>query len=257
MLRPDVIDLREFYRTALGQTARRLIRRRIRLLWPSVTGQRVLGLGFATPYLAQFRDEAERIAVAMPVSQGVMHWPSGEPGLAVLAEETELPFADAMFDRVLVVHGIESADNVRVLLREIWRILAPSGRLLAVVPNRRGLWSRFENSPFGQGHPYAPGQLTRLMRDTMFSPTQAAQALYVPPWERRFVLGAANGWEKAGAMLWPRFSGVLLLEAEKQIYAPPPGHAERRKRARSLAWRPAASVSRGTPMNPAAPNSAR
>ncbi len=250
MLRPDVIDLREFYRTALGQTARRLLRRRIRHLWPSVAGQRVLGLGFATPYLQQFRDEAERVAAAMPVSQGVMRWPADEPGLAVLAEETELPFSDAMFDRVLVVHGIESADNVRVLLREIWRVLAPAGRLLAVVPNRRGLWSRFENSPFGQGHPYAPNQFTRLMRDTMFSPTQAAQALYLPPWERRFVLGAANTWEKAGSLLWPRFSGVLLLEAEKQIYAPPPGYAERRKRPRALAWRPAASVSRDVPLNP-------
>ncbi len=247
MLRPDVIDLREFYRTALGQTARRLIRRRIRHLWPSVAGQRVLGLGFATPYLTQFREEAERVAAAMPVSQGVMRWPSDEPGLAVLAEETELPFADAMFDRVLVVHGIESAENVRVLLREIWRVLAPAGRLLAVVPNRRGLWSRFETSPFGQGHPYAPAQFTRLLRDTMFSPTQAAQALYLPPWERRFVLGAANSWEMAGSLLWPRFSGVLLLEAEKQIYAPPPGYAERRKRARGLSWRPAASVSRQAP----------
>ena len=45
----DVVDLRDFYETQLGQMARRMIRRGVRALWPDVRGQRVLGLGYATP----------------------------------------------------------------------------------------------------------------------------------------------------------------------------------------------------------------
>ena len=90
----DVVDLHEFYRSRLGQVARRLVRERIRLMWPDVRGMSVLGLGYATPYLRPFLDEAERVTSLAPAQQGVMPWPSGEPGLVTLADETELPFAD-------------------------------------------------------------------------------------------------------------------------------------------------------------------
>ena len=51
----DAVDLRDFYATTLGQVARRMIRRRIRPVWPDVTGLSVLGLGYATPFLQPFR----------------------------------------------------------------------------------------------------------------------------------------------------------------------------------------------------------
>lgn len=219
MLRPDVIDLREFYASPLGQTARRLTRERIRQIWPNLKGLRVLGVGYATPYLRGLRDEAERALAVMPSAQGVLRWPPDGPSLVCLAEDTELPFADASMDRILLVHAVENAENVRALLREAWRVLTSNGRLLVVVPNRTGLWARFEHTPFGQGHPYTQPQLSRLMRDTLFSPTQAAGALYMPPSRRRTLLRAAYAWENAGSRFWPRFSGVVLQEAEKQIYA--------------------------------------
>lgn len=245
MIRPDVIDLRAFYRSPLGLTARRLVRTRIREIWPRLDAMRVLGLGFATPYLSRFRDQAERVVAAMPTSQGVIYWPTGEPALVTLVDDHELPFPDAFFDRVLVVHGIETAENIRGMLREIWRVLAPSGRVLMVVPNRVGLWARFENSPFGHGQPYAPPQLVRLMRDTLFSPTQVSHALHMPPSEARWVLGAATTWERLGQRFWPRFSGAVLLEAEKQIYAASTAAGTQRRRA--LTWRPLAGASDPAP----------
>ena len=58
----DVVDLRDFYAGRLGQVAMRMIRRRIRLVWPDAANLRVLGLGYATPYLRPFLAEAERVA---------------------------------------------------------------------------------------------------------------------------------------------------------------------------------------------------
>ncbi len=66
----DAVDLRDFYATSLGSVARRMIRRRIRAVWPDVTGQSLLGLGYTTPFLNPFRSEAARILAAMPASQG-------------------------------------------------------------------------------------------------------------------------------------------------------------------------------------------
>jgi hypothetical protein len=47
----DIIDLREFYAKPLGRLVRRLISRRIREFWPVIAGRRVLGIGFAIPFL--------------------------------------------------------------------------------------------------------------------------------------------------------------------------------------------------------------
>src|SRR5258708_13934836 len=88
----DVVDLRDFYATSLGQVAIRMIRRRIRLIWPDVSGMRLLGMGYAVPYLRPFREEAERALAVMPSLQGVLSWPAEGPNVVALAEEAELPF---------------------------------------------------------------------------------------------------------------------------------------------------------------------
>lgn len=230
MLRPDIIDLREFYANPLGRAVRRLLRQRMRDFWPDVHGLTVLGLGYATPYLRIFEGEAERVLAAMPGPQGVVRWPRGLPGRVMLVDEDDLPLPDASVDRLLLMHALENSENTRLLLREVWRVLTPQGRLLAVVPNRRGLWAHIEATPFGQGHPYTPPQLTRLMRDSMFSPTASQAALWLPPSDGAFVIKAVNAWEKAGEILWKRFSGVLLVEAEKQVYAGVPVKAMKTKR---------------------------
>jgi SAM-dependent methyltransferase len=225
----DVVDLNVFYNSFLGQVARRQVRARVREHWPSVASQAVLGLGFATPYLRAFRDEATRTIAAMPALQGVVPWPGDAPSLACLADETELPFADESFDRILLVHAVESSESLRAMLREVWRVLAGSGRLLVVAPNRRGLWARLENNPFAHGHPFSESQLTRLLRDSLFSPVSASTALYVPPSRLKFMLGAAGAWEKIGHRWGLPFAGVILVEATKQVYVGTPARNRRRR----------------------------
>ena len=243
-MRPDVIDLNHFYASGLGQVAQRMIRRRIRELWPSTSGLSVLGLGYATPYLRPFRERAERVVAVMPANQGVVHWPQAAPGLVGLAEEEELPFPDSSFDRVVMVHALETSEQVRPLLREVWRVMTAHGKLLAVVPNRRGIWARLERSPFGHGHPYSPPQLVQLLRDTMFSPGPATGALYAPPLDRRIVLRTAPAFEQLGARWLSALSGVLVVEATKQIYAVTPERARRRRRLLVPLPRPAAAAGR-------------
>src|SRR5438132_1269618 len=68
----DVVDLRDFYRTALGQVARRVIRRAVQRVWPDLRGMRLLGLGYATPFLSALAPDTERTVGLMPASLGVL-----------------------------------------------------------------------------------------------------------------------------------------------------------------------------------------
>ena len=216
----DVVDLRDFYETQLGEVARQTIRRAVRNLWPDLHGQSLLGLGYATPYLRQFRAEAASLLACMPAAQGVLHWPPEGPNAVALADEFELPLPDYSVDRVLLVHAFESTENLRAMLHEVWRVLTGDGRVLIVVPNRRGLWTRFERTPFGWGHPFSRAQLSRLLRDNLFTPARTERALYIPPVRSRTLLRSAMAWERLGQRWFPTFSGVLMIEASKQLYAP-------------------------------------
>jgi SAM-dependent methyltransferase len=225
----DVVDLRDFYSERLGLIARRLIGQRLKERWPSLTGERLLGVGYATPYLRHLGDGAERIIAFMPATQGVVNWPREGPNAVALVAEDSLPLPDHSVDRVLVVHALEAAVNDGEALREIWRVLAPGGRLLLVVPNRSGIWARSEATPFGSGRPFGRSQLTRLLRDAMFSPLGWTEALAVPPFRFRPLIRSGQSWERVGRTLWPAFAGVLIVEATKQLYQGIPARQPQRR----------------------------
>src|SRR5258708_3417729 len=214
----DVVDLRNFYAQRVGDVARRFVGRGIRPRIADARGLRVVGIGYPTLYRGLFREEAERCLAFMPAAQGVIRWPALRPGLAALTDEFALPLADAAVDRVLLVHALEMSQEADALLREVWRVLASGGRLLAVVPNRRGLWARMDTTPFGHGRPYSRSQITHLLRETWFTPTAWGDALYVPPIDRRWFLRSASAWERTGATVSAPFAGVHLVEATKQVY---------------------------------------
>ncbi len=176
----DAIDLKDFYARRLGLMVRRLLRHRIRARWGDVRGMRVFGLGYGTPYLAEFRGEARCVGALMPAGFGALPWPDRGASLTALVEETELPLDDEAADRILMVHMLEWSERSRTLLREIWRVLSPNGRVLIVVPNRRGLWARVDTTPFGYGSPFSRSQLAKLLKDAMFQPEGWHYALYTP-----------------------------------------------------------------------------
>jgi len=232
----DVIELKDFYATPLGAVVRRLLGDRIRARWGAAPGCTVAGLGFATPYLGLFREDALRIGAFMPAGQGALVWPAAGAKLSVLVEEDCLPLPDNSVDRLLVAHCLEVAERGRPLLRELWRVLAPEGRMILIAPNRRGLWARFDTTPFGQGRPFSRGQLDRLLRNALFAPLEWGYALHLPPFDRPIVLRSAMAWERLGARLSPAFAGVIMVEASKQLAAPI-GKAEVRRFGKLVAVR--------------------
>jgi SAM-dependent methyltransferase len=217
----DVQDLRNFYyRSQLGRAAQTAVRNQVLSFWPEAQGQTVAGYGFAVPFLRPYLEDARRVIGLMPGPQGVIAWPQGLPNVSVLCEETLWPLETGHVDKLLVVHGLETSENPGALLEECWRVLGPGGSALFIVPNRAGLWSRSDRTPFGFGRPYSQTQLESQLKLHNFLPLRHATTLYQPPSERRIWRKTATFWETLGVKMSVVLSGgVLLVEATKRVHA--------------------------------------
>ena len=240
-MRRSIDDLRTFYGEPTGALVRRVLARRLEDAWGEANGCDVLGLGYATPWLDGFVG-ARRVIAAMPGGQGAEQWAAAGRNRTLLVDEKRLPFAAGTFDRILLVHALEEADDPAALLLEAVRALSPTGRIILAAAARGGLWARADNTPFGHGRPFTRRQLERLVRDVGLEPMAWSQTLYVPPWGP--MLPLAEGFEQVGRRVFPGTAGLILLEASRHSYARirPSGHAQR-VAAPVLAPQPAASVS--------------
>lgn len=227
----DVVNLRAFYyRTTLGRWVKSVLQHRLQEIWPSTRECRVEGFGFASPVLRPFLDGSDVVLNLMPAEQGVMAWPADGANRSVLVEETAWPVEASSIDRLIVAHGLETCERPAALLEEMYRVVAPEGRIVVIVPNRLGSWSRRDVTPFGFGRPYSIGQLERLLQVHGFDPVARHGALYAPPHYGRRSLKIANTVERLAQKFDPqRFAGVLLVEARKRLY-PPPQKAKERAR---------------------------
>ena len=214
----DIVDLRAFYNSLLGRLAERSITMALASVWNGQPRERLVGLGYALPWLDRFGADAERVFAFMPGTQGAVRWPATGPSATALVFDEELPLVDSSIDRMLLVHSLEHAESPRETLKEIWRVLSPAGRVVIVVPNRRGVWARFEHTPFGTGRPFSRAQLNELLRDASFTPAAWSEALFFPPTRRRWLLRFHNAMERAGRRLSPIFSGVIVVVAQKRLY---------------------------------------
>lgn len=180
----------------------------MRRAWGDGGGQDILGLGFAGPVAEPFGQRANRVILASP--------PFGAGG-DVVAEVESLPFPNAVFDRVVLLHALEECDSPVRMLHEVNRVTAPLGRVVMIAAARGRAWAGAESTPFGWGRGFSRRQLESLAHETGFEPTGWSRALYAPP------LQAAAAWaesfELVGARLFPALAGLILVEAVKTVQA--------------------------------------
>lgn len=227
-MRQNVMHLEKFYASRLGQAAQEMTQRRLASVWPDLGGREILAFGYGQPFVAPYLEHAKRTILAMPGGQGAITQTSRRGVISCLVQEDLLPFADAQFDNVIVAHGVEEAENLGTLLEELWRVTKPEGRVIIIAANRGGLWARTEKTPLGAGRPFSRAQLRSLLRAAKFQPVFWSGALYAPP--VKFLTGHTmlGTIERFGETVWPGFSGLVLVEAIKRLYAEPTGrHAQR------------------------------
>ena len=84
-----------------------------------------------------------------------------------------------------------------------------------MVPNRAGLWSRSDGTPFGQGKPFSSGQLETQLRLHGFLPEKHFSALYMLPSNNRSLQRFTPFLEKVGKKLPFLVGGLIMLEVTK------------------------------------------
>lgn len=218
-MQPNAYDLKAFYNSRIGVTVRNILAAHIRNIWPDLHDLRLMGTGYAAPYIMPYMDNAERVFLHMPVRQGAHQWPDSEKNLVAMAENGRLPFENNSIDRALMIHNLEFFNDIEENLQEVWRVLRPTGRLLVITPNRTALWAQADWTPFGKGRPFTTGQLSATLMENKFVLERSEQALFMPPLSWPVILRSAGVLEKYSRYVWP-LGGVHVVEASKQLYAP-------------------------------------
>jgi demethylmenaquinone methyltransferase/2-methoxy-6-polyprenyl-1,4-benzoquinol methylase len=132
------------------------------------TTGRVLDAGGGTGRVAQaLRGLGGQIVVSDP-SEGMVRQAATKNGLqAVRAHAERLPFPDASFDRIIVVDSFHHFLDHDQAIADLWRVLAPGGRLVIEEPNINTLAVKL----------VAAVERAMLMRSRFFSPRAMGQML--------------------------------------------------------------------------------
>ncbi len=222
----NIKQLEEFYNSPLGRIVKELLLERIRNLTKNLDNKRVLGLGFAIPYLRFAIYEAKLVINIMPARIGAVAWPEEGDNISVLADPLEMPLPDSSIDVIIGVHAFEHVADCEELMHELWRIGAPNAELIIIVPRRSGLWAQSDKTPFGSGHPFSKHQLEQLLKKFSFEPIEWNYELFFPPSQSRFILRSRKIFAKILPLFGASFAGAMCVRAKKQLY---PAIAKRQK----------------------------
>ena len=246
-MRPDIVNLRQFYSSRLGRKVKHRLRQLLTDAWTALEGDAVIGVGYAAPVLRAMEHVSKTpsaLVALMPVAQGAIYWPVNLENRSVLADELRPPFAPSSLHRVVMLHAFEYVTRPDELLRIYWQLLAPGGRLLLVVPNRHGLWASMGTTPFASGIPYTLTKMKELLREADFTLRETSAALFAPPSSHPLWLHSWRVLEWVGRIFFPRLGGVLIIEAEKQIYAGIREPVVAPKRAQNWSAQPSAAMNK-------------
>lgn len=127
---------------------------------------RVLDAGGGTGRVAAaLAGRAGQVVVA-DVSLGMLRQ-AREKNLAVACGAAErLPFPSGIFDRILMVDALHHVHNQAGTARDLWRVLAPGGRILIIEPDIRSLAVKgialFEKLMLMRSHFLSPQKIASL-----------------------------------------------------------------------------------------------
>ena len=128
----------------------------------------LLDAGGGTGRVAKvLRGQAGRIVVA-DMSERMLAQVVGQESIsAVRAPAERLPFADGAFSRVIIVDAFHHFADHQAAILDLWRVLAPGGRLVIEEPNIDALIVKFVGL----------AERVAMMRSRFFSPRDMGRML--------------------------------------------------------------------------------
>jgi ubiquinone/menaquinone biosynthesis C-methylase UbiE len=116
---------------------------------------------------AALRGMAAAIVVC-DVSPGMLRQAAAKDGVVAVCSPAErLPFGDGVFTRIVIVDAFHHFSDHPRAIADLWRVLAPGGRIVIEEPNIDSLAVKI----------VALGERVILMRSTFYSPRHMGQML--------------------------------------------------------------------------------
>ena len=153
-------------------------------------GARVVALDLGADDLRQARDWLAAMALAGEAGEG-------GAAIAVRGDALALPFADAIFDRVIVSEVLEHVAQDAAAIAELRRVLKPGGTVAVTVPRwypERVCWAlsaEYHANPGGHVRIYRATELRRRLRERGIQVVGGhhAHALHAPYWWVKCAVG--------------------------------------------------------------------
>ena len=180
--------------------------------------KKICGLGYTYPYL-DFLKESYPQALFHEMSPDFLGSIKKE-NLSFKQEVVDeycLPIEPSTIDIMVFSHILELVERPETVIEEAWRVLKPNGILISIVPRRAGLWTRYDNNPFGYGRSFSKKQLTYLL-NPFFYLDGSSYYLYTPPWKNFANYRLSPLVEKIGPITVPFLSGLKMQVSKKIVY---------------------------------------
>ena len=210
----------EFFSTSAGMLLRRWELAQMDALLAECAGETALQLG--APYGSLLRNASHdsRLLGARNFMQ------TSQACANVRLDFDSLPFRESTFDLVVSVHALEWSKNPSQFFSEVFRVLAPEGRLIVLCINPWGPWWVRKKE-----------KLFECPTETSFSPLSVTQVksfcerygvvdrgrfgVYCPSLSDNPQHLARWGWcEKAGDRWWPALANAFMLSCVKKVEKP-------------------------------------
>ncbi|TGW15883.1 methyltransferase domain-containing protein [bacterium NHP-B] len=159
-------NFRSFYDTPVGRFTRQAIMSSLKLPAHPPT-HNVLGVGYVEPFFDAITTAHKVALTPRPLLMDTQH---AYPTLP-LDDHAPFPLKDRTFDYVYVFHSFEYTTFPTHFLREVWRMLAPDGKLVMLVPEDHPAWHQPPYNHLPPGHVHTDQDIETLLEDTFLTLT--------------------------------------------------------------------------------------
>jgi len=215
----DINKLEKFYQSELGKAVQDRIYSKLKEYIYLHDGEKLGSFGFGELYLSLLPKKKVSIFNFFSQQVGIKKNITNEKLLNVLLDEEQLPIEDLFLNHIICIHYLEHSENLKKILRELWRVLSPEGKIYIILPNKKSSWSFVSQSPFSSGFGFSKNQINQVLEDNFFEIQSIDRLVYFPSWNSRLLLNNRFFLEKIGSYFWRFFNGFYLCVATKRIYA--------------------------------------
>ena len=214
----DFLNYQKFYNSSIGKLLANHIERRLKKYCYLYDNQNIGCFGYSLPYLNFLKNYNLSLSFCYSKRMGISSEDISKAN-KILIDEDRVPIQDSFFDHVFLIHYLENTYNTQLSLREIWRTLAPEGKLYIITPNKKSSWYLSSKSPFSTGNGFSKKQISKILNDSFFEIQSIERLVYFPNKDFHFVNKYKDLIDRLGSIFFKYFNGVYFCVVKKKIYA--------------------------------------